>query len=73
MVTQPIATGKVESLCINGAQRQEICFWEGGPRGDTHAAGSTRTLSGHDGEYIRTSSLSGSEGLQLAKLDRALH
>ena len=57
MVTQPIATGKVESLCINGEQRQEICFWEGGPRGDTHAAGSTRTLSGHDSKYIQTSSL----------------
>lgn len=54
MVTQPIATGKVESLCINGQPVEKIFFDIDGPVGDKHR-GHTRLLSGHDGEYIRTS------------------
>ena len=52
----PIAIGKVESLCINGEPCDQIHFSIDGPAGDLHA-GFMRRLSGHDGDYIRTSSL----------------
>ena len=57
MATQPIAEGKVESLCINGAPVQQIDFDLNGPRNDVHTGHFSRRLSGHDSEYIRTSSL----------------
>jgi MOSC domain-containing protein YiiM len=57
MATQPIAAGKVESLCINGKPLQGLIFWLDGPMGGVHSGRFARKLSGHDGEYIRTSSL----------------
>jgi len=54
--TDPIATGTVVSLAINGEQVQKIMFGLDGPIGDNHA-GFDRRLSGHDGDYIRTSRL----------------
>ena len=57
MATQPIAEGKVESLCINGEAVAEIQFGLNGPRDDVHTGHFSRRLSGHDSEYIRTSSL----------------
>ena len=57
MATQPIATGQVASLCINGEPVQETHCWLDGPPGEVHAGRFSRTLSGHDSEYIRTSSL----------------
>lgn len=53
---EPIAQGKVFSLAINGARTNEICFDLRGPDGDIHQ-GFTRKLSGHDGDYIRSSDL----------------
>jgi hypothetical protein len=53
---EPIAKGVVESLCINGKSVKEIKFGLDGPVGDVHS-GFSRRLSGHDGDYIRTSSL----------------
>ena len=57
MATAPIATGVVESLCINGDPVDSILFLLDGPKGDIHS-GFTRKLNGHDGDYIRTSKLS---------------
>ena len=51
-----IATGRVESLCINGLAVDAIEFLFDGPQGDTHS-GFSRRLSGHDGVYARTSTL----------------
>ena len=56
MGTETIARGKVERLCVNGEEVREVNFWWEGPAGDRHAK-QTRRLSGHDGAYIRTSSL----------------
>lgn len=56
MVTKPIATGRVESLCMDGNPVESILFLLDGPYKENHY-GFTRKLSGHDGEYIRTSSL----------------
>lgn len=56
MGNEPIAIGKVESLCINGEPVRELYFGLEGPRGDAHA-GFVRKLSGHDGAYARTSAL----------------
>jgi len=55
MANRLLATGKVESLCINGKPVPRINMAFGGPVSDRHA-GRERRLSGHDGEYIRTSS-----------------
>ncbi len=52
----PIATGLVSSLAINGEQVQKVMFGLDGPVGDNHA-GFERRLSGHDGDYIKTSGL----------------
>lgn len=56
MKNELIAVGEVHSLCINGSAVSEIEFSLEGPVGDVHA-GFSRRLSGHDGGYIRTSSL----------------
>jgi hypothetical protein len=56
MTIAPLATGKVESLCIDGKPVGLIYFRIAGPKGDRHR-GITRALSGHDGAYIRTSRL----------------
>ena len=56
MVTQPIAKGTVEYLCVNGEVRESVDFCLDGPYSDMHT-GFIRRLSGHDGEYMRTSSL----------------
>jgi hypothetical protein len=53
---ESIATGLVSSLAINGEQVQKVMFGLGGPVGDNHA-GFERRLSGHDGDYIKTSGL----------------
>lgn len=52
----PIATGLVSSLAINGERVLNIKFELDGPVGDKHA-GFRRRLSGHDGGYIKTSGL----------------
>jgi len=52
----PLARGSVSSLCINGNSVQEVIFELDGPVGDRHS-GFSRILSGHDGGYVRTSSL----------------
>lgn len=52
-----LATGTVDSLCINGEPVTSIHFRLDGPVGDTHSA-FTRELAGHDGRYIATSDLS---------------
>jgi len=54
MENELLATGRVESLCINGLSVDTIRFE--GPIGEVHR-GFLRTLSGHDGGYIRTSEL----------------
>lgn len=51
-----IAQGFVVSLAINGDPVPQITFNPDGPLGDIHA-GFDRKLSGHDGDYIRTSGL----------------
>lgn len=56
MARESIGTGEVVSLCINGKPVDEIEFLLDGPRLDKHS-GFTRALSGHDGEYARTSKL----------------
>jgi hypothetical protein len=55
-VNQPIATGKVEWLGVNGSSVSTLNFCCQGPSGDSHAH-FTRSLSGHDGAYLRTSNL----------------
>jgi MOSC domain-containing protein YiiM len=57
MANERIATGRVESLCLDGAPRSKISFAYDGPLGDKHR-GFVRSLSGHDGAYISTSALS---------------
>jgi hypothetical protein len=54
MKNAPVAEGLVTSLSINGESVKKIQFEIHGPQGDTHS-GFIRTLSGHDGEYIKTS------------------
>lgn len=54
--TDPIATGIVRSLAINGESVHNILFELAGPVGDTHF-GFERRLSGHDDAYIKTSDL----------------
>jgi hypothetical protein len=57
MATKPPAhIGTVTSLALDGAPVSEIFFELVGPVGDRHAS-ITRYLSGHDGDYIRTSDL----------------
>jgi hypothetical protein len=56
MDSKVIAEGKVKSICINGEEQRNASFALDGPRGDTHQ-GFSRRLSGHDGEYRRTSKL----------------
>ena len=56
MPNELIATGRVESLCLNGEATEKIWFDLHGPRGDSHS-GFSRKLSGHDGVYRRTSAL----------------
>ncbi len=56
MKNEPIATGRVEGLCINGVVVLSAYFDFRGPVGDKHSE-LTRHLSGHDGGYIRTSDL----------------
>ena len=56
MSKEPIAIGTVESLAINGEPVEHIRFNLNGPLNDVHA-GFSRSLSGHDGAYIRTSDL----------------
>lgn len=56
MTATPIATGYVESLAVNGQPTAGLHFSLVGPSGDAHH-GHTRALSGHDGEYLRTSAL----------------
>lgn len=51
-----IASGVVESLCINGEPVERVEFDLAGPIGDVHY-GFSRRLSGHDGSYISTSAL----------------
>ena len=51
-----IAEGSVRSLALNGIATDRIVFQLDGPVGDIHT-GFTRQLSGHDGDYIRTSAL----------------
>jgi hypothetical protein len=53
MSNGPLATGTVDSLCINGEPVESIRFRLDGPDGDSHSA-SSRKLAGHDGRYIRT-------------------
>ena len=53
---EPIAQGFVSSLAINGEEISQIIFNLAGPFGDIHTS-FNRKLSGHDGEYIRTSDL----------------
>ncbi len=54
--TDPITTGIVRSLAINGESVHDIKFELAGPVGDTHF-GFERRLSGHDDAYIKTSDL----------------
>ena len=56
MSNAPLATGTVDSLCLNGEPVTSIQFALDGPVGDSHSA-STRALAGHDGRYISTSDL----------------
>lgn len=56
MKNKPLATGRVEALCINGKPVEQITFAIDGPINDDHR-GFFRRLSGHDGDYKRTSSL----------------
>ena len=57
MRLEPLATGKVESLTIDGKPVESIRFALDGPEGDLHSA-ITRKLAGHDGRYVQTSDLS---------------
>jgi len=50
---EPIARGVVEGLCLDGVPDEVILFGPDGPQQDRHE-GSTRLLSGHDGEYVET-------------------
>ena len=52
----PIAIGTVSTLAINGKPVSNILFELTGPVGDNHS-GFKRRLSGHDGDYIKTSGL----------------
>jgi hypothetical protein len=52
----PKDVGEVTALCCNGEPVDELGFNLTGPMGDSHS-GFTRSLSSHDGEYIRTSEL----------------
>ncbi len=54
MKNQPVAVGKVVSLSVNGTPITSCMFNLEGPENDTHS-GFTRSLSGHDGVYLRTS------------------
>ncbi len=54
--TNPWSQGTVHSLCLNGSAVETIHFDHEGPRGDSHY-GFTRTLSGHDSQYLKTSNL----------------
>lgn len=56
MAYGPIATGRVESLCLNGTPVESLTMKFDGPIGDTHS-GTRRVLSGHDHTFIRTSKL----------------
>lgn len=49
-----IAHGEVVSLAVNGDPVHELYFHLDGPEADRHR-GFMRRLSGHDGDYIRTS------------------
>ncbi len=51
-----LARGFVSSLAINGETVNSITLALDGPVGDTHS-GMTRQLSGHDGDYVRSSAL----------------
>lgn len=53
----PLAIGTVEALCINGQTVSHIDFELNGPVNDIHR-GFDRVISGHDGEYLRSSELS---------------
>lgn len=57
MAPTPIHTGTVGSLCVNGLSRDTLDFRYDGPAGDRHS-GIRRDLDGHDGAFIRSSSLS---------------
>lgn len=57
MKNELLARGRVEWLCVNGQEVASINFRLDGPEGDKHS-GFVRKLSGHDGVYVRTSSLS---------------
>jgi hypothetical protein len=52
----PIAKGTVVSLATNGVPAERVCFNPEGPGNDRHSSFS-RQLSGHDGDYIKTSQL----------------
>ncbi len=52
----PKDVGEVASLCCNGEPTDVLGFDFDGPIGEKHK-GFTRLLSGHDGDYIRTSDL----------------
>jgi hypothetical protein len=56
MAIEPIARGIVESMCVNGQPIEQTYFLLDGPCHENHA-GFERKLSGHDSEYVRTSSL----------------
>lgn len=56
MSTEPLASGRVEALCVNGEPVKSSLFLLTGPYGDRHSR-MTRKLSGHDSGYIRTSAL----------------
>ena len=56
MAYEPIATGTVASLCLNGKPVQDIVFGPAGPYRDRHSR-MQRRLNKHDEDYIRTSSL----------------
>jgi hypothetical protein len=51
-----IAVGRIEHLCLNGEEVNFIDFRFTGPTGDKHS-GMTRKLSGHDGDYLKSSEL----------------
>ena len=56
MKNERVATGRVESLCLNGEAVDTICFDLAGLRGDVHS-GFSRTVGAHDGAYRATSAL----------------
>ena len=56
MAYEPIATGKVVSLCLNGKPVNDIVFGLFGPYGDKHN-GFERKANNHDKDYLRTSAL----------------